>query len=53
MRVVVCGGGTAVCIVAARLSEERDVDVVLVEAGPHTERGCERTHPQACVASVA
>jgi choline dehydrogenase len=32
--VVVAGGGTAGCVVAARLSEERDRSVCLLEAGP-------------------
>ena len=31
---VVVGGGTAGCIVAARLAEDADNQVVLVEAGP-------------------
>ncbi len=35
MRVVVCGAGTAGCVVAARLSQDPGTDVVLLEAGPH------------------
>ncbi|MCB0913367.1 MAG: GMC family oxidoreductase, partial [Propionibacteriaceae bacterium] len=34
MRVVVCGAGTAGCIVAARLSDP-GTEVLLLEAGPH------------------
>lgn len=34
MRWVVVGGGAAGCVVAARLSERSDADVVLLEAGP-------------------
>lgn len=34
MRWVVVGGGAAGCVVAARLSESPDHDVVLLEAGP-------------------
>ena len=34
MRWVVVGGGTAGCVVAARLSEQPDQHVVLLEAGP-------------------
>jgi choline dehydrogenase-like flavoprotein len=32
--VLVLGGGTAGCVLAARLSEEPDCSVCLVEAGP-------------------
>src|SRR5215813_9877739 len=34
---VVIGGGTAGCIVAARLAEDRSVSVCLIEAGPAEE----------------
>lgn len=38
MRIVICGAGTAGCILAARLSEQGH-EVVLLEAGPHYAPG--------------
>jgi choline dehydrogenase len=35
MRIVICGGGTAGCVAAARLSENPANEVVLLERGPH------------------
>ena len=39
MRIVVCGAGTAGCVVASRLSESPDLEVVLLEVGPHYRPG--------------
>jgi choline dehydrogenase len=39
MRVVICGAGTAGCVLAARLSAAPGVEVVLLESGPHYRPG--------------
>jgi choline dehydrogenase len=39
VRVVVCGAGTAGCVVAARLSQDPALEVTLVEVGPHYRPG--------------
>ena len=39
MRIVVCGAGTAGCVIAARLSQDPDLEVVLLEVGPHYRPG--------------
>lgn len=39
MRVVVVGGGSSGCVVAARCAALPDIEVVLVEAGPNRRRG--------------
>lgn len=39
MRVVICGAGTAGCVAAARLSERPDLEVTLLEVGPHYRPG--------------
>lgn len=39
MRVVVCGAGTAGCVVAARLSQDPAHEVTLLEVGPHYRPG--------------
>jgi choline dehydrogenase len=39
VRIVVCGGGTAGCVAAARLSEDPAHEVTLLEVGPHYRPG--------------
>ncbi|KAL2857360.1 hypothetical protein BJY01DRAFT_202666 [Aspergillus pseudoustus] len=40
---IVCGGGTSGCVVAGRLAENKDVRVLLIEAGQHN-RDLENVH---------
>ncbi|KAL3462423.1 hypothetical protein BJX64DRAFT_140059 [Aspergillus heterothallicus] len=40
---IVCGGGTSGCVVAGRLAENKDVRVLLLEAGQHN-RDLENVH---------
>jgi choline dehydrogenase len=39
VRVVVCGAGTAGCVVAARLSQDLALEVTLLEVVPHYRPG--------------
>ncbi|KAH0846926.1 hypothetical protein FOPE_12630 [Fonsecaea pedrosoi] len=34
---IVCGGGTAGCVVAGRLAEDANARILVVEAGPHNK----------------
>ncbi|KAI6785884.1 GMC oxidoreductase [Emericellopsis cladophorae] len=40
---IICGGGTAGCVVAGRLAEDKNASILLIEAGPHN-RDLENTH---------
>ncbi|KAJ5523864.1 hypothetical protein N7494_010514 [Penicillium frequentans] len=40
---IVCGGGTSGCVVAARLAENPEISILLIEAGQHN-KDLENTH---------